>query len=186
MKKIKCIVIRKQRFRETSALIKVLTPEGIMDFAVRGFYRKKSMFNSHLEPFSINEIEFRKRNRDGLQTLHSAVLQYYPEHLLKKTSSIETAYAILKIIRNIHNTDTSERIFEFTVAAVRALNEDADAKKTYAKFLIRFMLAEGIINLDSGENIQLKKGIIDLFKDKNEHSSEALIINLERNLQMYG
>lgn len=188
MSSTQCIVMRKQRFRETSALIHVLSPDlGTCGFVARGFFRKKTAFNSHLEIFSINEVHYRKRDRDGLITMHSASLVAYPERILVSTERIDVAYRILKIVRNTVQGQSANPIYSMTVSAIMKLDEGEDAHCVYVRFLLNYMLHEGILNLDQGENTVLKKNATDLFRNRlSTAEKELLIRQLERNLETYG
>lgn len=188
MSDTRCIVMRKHRFRETSVLLHVLSSDmGACSFVARGFFRKKSSFNSHLEIFSINDVQYRKRDREGLLNMYSASLIDYPDRMLSSTEHVENAYKILKIVKNTVPGEDARSIFNMTVSSIMELNTAENSDKPYIKFLLNYMIFEGILNLDQGENISLKKQTNDLFKDRlNSSDTDKLINKLERNLEFYG
>ncbi len=188
LKTTKCIILSKTKFKETSSILRVFSSsEGMISLIATGVFRKKNRFNSHLEPFSINSIEFYQKPESQLGNLRSADIDFYPEKLLKNTYTIEIAYKILKILNyQKYQTDTIMEIFDFAIDSIIKLNDLNDADKIYVRFLMNYLIVEGMINLELGNNISLKEQVNNLFKDKSDKANRGkLIANLEKRIFEY-
>lgn len=188
LKTTKCIILSKTKFKETSTILRAFSSsEGMINLIATGVFRKKNRFNSHLEPFSINSIEFYQKPESQLGNLRSADIDFYPEKLLKSTYTIEIAYKILKILNyQKHKTDTIMEIFNFAISSIIELNDLKNADKIYVKFLMNYLIVEGMINLELGNNISLKEQVNNLFKNKsNKENAGKLIANLEKRIFEY-
>ncbi len=188
LKTTKCIILSKTKFKETSTILRAFSSsEGMINLIATGVFRKKNRFNSHLEPFSINSIEFYQKPESQLGNLRSADIDFYSEKLLKSTYTIEIAYKILKILNyQKHKTDTIMEIFNFAISSIIELNDLKNADKIYVKFLMNYLIVEGMINLELGNNISLKEQVNNLFKNKsNKENAGKLIANLEKRIFEY-
>ncbi len=188
LKTTKCIILSKTKFKETSTILKVFSSsEGMISLIATGVFRKRNRFNSHLEPFSINSIEFYQKPESQLGNLRSADIDFYPEKIFKNTYAIEIAYKILKILNyQKHQTDTIMEIFNIAINSIIELNNLEDADKIYVKFLMNYLMIEGMINLELGNNISLKEQVNNLFKNKsNKENKRNLITDLEKRMFEY-
>lgn len=141
------IVIKKMRYRETSALIEVFTPVmGRHTLIARGIYRKRRPFSSHLEPLSLNSIEFMYREGREIHPLTKAELLFYPEKIMQNLEAFNYAAKSMKIIRRQeYLTESIKDIFVILREEIERLNEGGGWSSAYLDFLRSYLYLEGHI-----------------------------------------
>ncbi|MDD3803699.1 MAG: DNA repair protein RecO [bacterium] len=139
------VVIKKSRYRETSALIEIFSPVmGRHTLIARGMYRNKRSFSSHLEPLSVNSIEFLYREGRQMHTLTKAELIFYPENIIKDLEAFDYAAKSLKILRRQeYQTESVEKLFFVLKEELQRLDSKESSRRAYHDFLSSYLYLEG-------------------------------------------
>jgi len=150
--------MKKSRFRESSALLEIFTPLlGRHSVIAKGMYRKKKNFSSHLEPLSLNNIEFFYKENRQIQTITKADLIYYPENILGDLETFEYAAKSIRILRRQkYPTESVKSLYKTIKSSIIRFNENKDAERIYLDFLRSYLFLEGHLNemYVSDENLE--------------------------------
>ncbi|MGE3063392.1 MAG: DNA repair protein RecO [bacterium] len=143
--KSEAVVIKKSRYRETSALIEIFSPVmGRHTLMARGIYRKKKSFSSHLEPLSVNSIEFLYREGRQIHTITRADLLFYPENIMKNLQAFDYAAKSLRILRRQeYPTESIKQLFETLKDELKSLDNNESCHEAYLQFLASYLYLEG-------------------------------------------
>lgn len=143
--KSECIVLKKSRFKESSALLEIFSPLlGKHSVIAQGIFRKKKTFSSHLEPLSINHIEFFYKESRRMQTITKADLVYYPENIIGDLDVFEYAAKSLRILRKQeYPTESIKQLYGTIKSAIIQFNEKENAMLVYLDFLRSYLFLEG-------------------------------------------
>ncbi|HAV92742.1 TPA: DNA repair protein RecO [candidate division WOR-3 bacterium] len=146
--KSECLVIKKSRFKESSALVEIFSPLlGRHVLVARGIYRKKKSLSSHLEPLSVNNIEFFYKEGRQMHTITRAELIFYPENILKDLEAFGYAAKSLKILRKQeYPTESIKALYKTMRDSIMRFNNESNTGLVYLDFLRTYLYLEGHLN----------------------------------------
>ncbi len=176
----KAIVIKKTKFKESSAIIQFYTEDfSLVSIIAKGIYRKKNSFFSPCETLSFNNIEyFYKPNRE-IQTLIKAELLYYPENIIKNYKLFLIVEKIFKVIKfHKFHINTNKEIYKILQDIIMKINNGEDSEKELIRFYINYLTIEGLFDKDG--DYEIKKMVVNTFNNSKNQIDKLISILEER------
>lgn len=181
-----CLVIKKHKYTESSAIIETFTHDmGKVSFLARGIYRRKSAFDSPMEPLSVNRVEYFSRPNREMHTLTKAALIFYPENTLKRQDRYDTSMKVMLLLRRSRDVfHTSTEIFQAACAFIDEVDSSEKPQFAYFRFLLKYAKAEGIFSksLFGADRAYLLDNLRDNLPVDNE-DTQKLILLLEARIK---
>lgn len=147
------LVLRTRPFRESSKIASVLTRRnGRADFLARGARKPGSRFGAALEPGTIAELIYYERENANLWTLSSADIVTSHQAVRENPESLVILAKIIKLLLHVsHPGETNTSLYNLTLSALHALEENGFAPWFYDLYLWRAAAAMGYpARLDEG------------------------------------
>jgi len=118
------LVLHRYPFRDSSWIVKVLSPErGVMGLLVRGARRKDSSFKVAFDPLSITELVYSHSPRRDLQYPREANILEYHHVLRGDLGSQALAYTLCELLMKVGDFEGhSQDEFNLGVSALNWLN----------------------------------------------------------------
>jgi DNA repair protein RecO (recombination protein O) len=114
--KTQSIVLKGMRYKETSRIVSLYTKRfGKVKVIAKGIRRPKSRFGSSLEPFTVSNIVFYKREQKELYNISEADIVKEHAALRKDLERISTAYVIIDFLE-VANPEESPNIRLYALA----------------------------------------------------------------------
>ena len=108
------IVVHTQRWSESSKIVKLFTPRGMVKVIAKGALRPKSEFRGVVEVLNEIEAVWSVKETRGLQVLISASLVHGFHGIRAHLEKTAVAYAMLEIIQQvIHGGEAFPTLFEY-------------------------------------------------------------------------
>lgn len=167
-----CIVFKKSKYLESSAILEVFTPIfGCKNFLVKGIFRKNKKFNSPLEQLSVNSIQiFYKENRE-LNIITKAYLLFYPMGVIKDLNKFNFAVEMIRILRKQKfPTESVEKLYQLLKESLNILDKSPKSDEVYFNFLENYLVIEGYMN-DRIKSENIKKMVL---KERIKHYESLL------------
>ncbi|HAF08334.1 MAG: DNA repair protein RecO [bacterium] len=143
-----CIVFKKRKYLESSAILEVFTPIfGCKNFLVKGIFRKNKRFYSPLEQLSVNSVQiFYKENRE-LNVITKAYLLFYPMGVIKDLNKFNFAVEMIRILRKQKfPTESVQKLYELLKVTLNILDKSQKSDEVYHNFLEKYLDIEGYMN----------------------------------------
>ncbi|MBI4435858.1 MAG: DNA repair protein RecO [Candidatus Omnitrophica bacterium] len=141
------VILRSERFRETSRLLTFLTPDfGKIHTLAKGVRRQPSRFGSTFQLFTCNRIVFYERKRSGLQLLSQCDLinPFSPIRSdLKRTAC--AVYFTELVDRATEPADPNGRLYALLLRALRDLSEKEDLREIVPLFEVKLLSLSGLM-----------------------------------------
>ena len=139
------LVLNKRNLRETSIIADFYTKEfGKISGVLKGIRAEPEKFASNLEPFSLNEIIFYRKNNSGLHLVSQADKL---DNFTRIRGSIErtiTAGFMTELIASIMQPeDKNEEVFNLAIASLKELETNYNPEKIATIFKIKMLSLSG-------------------------------------------
>lgn len=180
------IILKKYRYSETSAIVKMITEDmGRLDCIANGLYRKHCRFNAPLESLGNCRVRYFYKPNNNLYRLISADQIYYPFSITENYERYRLSQKIIKVIfRWSVTSETAPIVYSMTKRSIYEMERTVSPQRVYIKFLINFMIAEGVLDIHSGDNVNMRKLIADIFNGRlNRDDTERFIEKLEEQME---
>lgn len=180
------IILKKYRYSETSAIVKMLAEDtGRLDCIANGLYRKHSRFNAPLESLGNCRIRYFFKPNKNLYRLISADQIYYPYGITEDYEKYRLSQKIIKAVyRWSVTSDTASLIYSMTKRSIFEMERTAGPQRVYIKFLVNFMIAEGVLDIHSSDNVNMRKLIADIFNERlSRDDTYRFIEKLEQQME---
>ncbi|MFO8062500.1 MAG: DNA repair protein RecO [bacterium] len=180
------IILKKYRYSETSAIVKMLAEDtGRLDCIANGLYRKHRRFNAPLESLGNCTIRYFYKPNKNLYRLISADQIHYPFSITENYEKYRFSQKMIKVIyRWSVSSDTVPVVYSMTKRSIYEMERTASPQRVYIKFLLNFMIAEGVLDIHSGDNVNMRKLIADIFNERlGRDDTDRFILKLEQHME---
>jgi len=123
--KTEAIVLKGMRYKESSRIVSLYTKRfGKVGVVAKGIRRPKSRFGSSLEPFTVSNIVFYRREQKGLYNISEADIVKEHTGIRKNLERMSTAYVIVDFLDVANPEESSNiRLFALTRSMLDAVEE---------------------------------------------------------------
>lgn len=180
------IILKKYRYSETSAIVKMFTEDtGRLDCIANGVYRKHGRFNAPLESLGNCRVRYFYKPNNNLYRLTSADQIYYPFSITGNYEKYRLSQKIIKVVfRWSVTSETVALIYNMTKRSIYDMERKTDPRRVYIKFLVNFMITEGVLDIHSNDNVNMRRLIADIFNDRlSRDDTERFIEKLEQQME---
>jgi DNA repair protein RecO (recombination protein O) len=164
----RAIILKRVNYAESDRIVTVLTPnDGRLSLIAKGVRKVKSKLAGGLELFSVIDITYIK-GRGEVDTLVSARLVKFYDHILRDIDRVEVAYELLKTVSKIVEDQYDKAYFELVEQVFELLNEPkANSHRIRTWYLSRLLLLGGhqpnlLTDVNSGPLVAGNNYVFDL------------------------
>lgn len=146
--KTKAIVLKTTPFKESSLITSLLTDKlGKIKVLAKGIRRPKSKLCGTLEPFSLDEIIFYKREFKEMYTLSDASVLDSFEHIRSQPVRVHAAMVLCEFFdKTLPAEEPDDESFSFLVRFLKKLHaiDEAEVKSLVFSYLLRALSGAGV------------------------------------------
>ncbi len=135
------IVVHTRRWSESSKIVQLFTPRGMVAVIAKGALRPKSEFRGVVEVLNEIEAVWSYREKRGLQILTSATLLHGFHAIKTSLEKTAVAYAMLEVIRQVlHGAEAFPALYAYVEQWLTHLERETETEVLayFWHFLLRF------------------------------------------------